>query len=203
MLRFASFAFAALAVLAAVLAIVPGMPGLPSRAQGPETVTMEDRDEAMSAFARCLAERGLTATIIPGEGLRPARLAVAAPDADGLADDDTVRQANAAYVECRGTIEDVERRWAAQQGTPTSEQVLALVERLEACVRAGGVPEEGSVEGARFVRYENQPRPVQLEPADLPKYLQCARREEERTGLLPPFPFPGGAAENAAALVGR
>jgi hypothetical protein len=178
-------------------------PPLPSPAM--PAVTMADREAALAAMAHCIEqELGVHVTVIPGEGLRLGTLAMELPDADGTPDAETPRHGHEVSRACSERhMAAVEQAWQEQRGTPTPADVEQLHRRLEACVAAGGVAEEGEVGGGAFVWYANPPaRHVSIARDDLPKYYQCAQHEEELTGLKPPPPVPGDPATVAAWVVG-
>jgi hypothetical protein len=161
------------------------------------SVTMADREAALHDLARCLEAAGLEGVaVVPGEGMRPGGVTFRVPAAEGQP-----RAADAVYRDCAArTTVPVETAWRQQQGVLSSEETEALHRRLEACVAAGGIPGLAAV-GGSFGYYPNPPlRHLAIAREDLDKFWQCARREEETTGLKPPYPIPGTAAEVQAWL---
>ncbi len=162
-------------------------PGSEQVAARAGTVTMADRVAAIDALAACMREAELQGVEVRhGEGLRRGGVTFQVKEAEDIA------AADALYRGCiERTTSPVERAWAKQQGVLTADETEALHRRLEACVAAGGVPDEQLV-GGSFGYYPNPPlRHIQIARADLDKFHQCAQREEETTGLKPPFPIPG------------
>ena len=155
------------------------------------TVTMADRVAAIDVLLACMKQAGLEGVEVRhGEGLRRGGVTFQVKEAEDIP------AANALYRGCvERTTSPVEQAWAKQQGILTSEETEALHRRLEECVAAGGVPDEKYL-GGSFEFYPNPPlRHIQIARADLEKFDQCAQREEETTGLKPPFPIPGTIAE--------
>jgi hypothetical protein len=154
-------------------------------------VTIGQIDVAVLLTVMCIKTAGLDAVLIPGEGLRRATFRITPADPDRVVSTPvTPETANAIVAACRAEyLDELDRSWLNQLEPPSALIVEALQARLLACVAAGGI--EGGPTADVFVAYRTPARwQLAVDPSEFWEYSQCAYREEVRTGLRAPYPWP-------------
>lgn len=153
-------------------------------------VTRAEYEEAVSLYLECGRAAGFTPQPVAGEGLRTTQVGFRIPDADGIPDAETVRDAQAKLAECsRMYLDEVSGIWEGQKQTPGAAALSLFYDALNACVAAGGRPEIPVPKISRFTLYEGAPATsIAVKRADRDAYVQCALALEAETGLVAPPP---------------
>jgi hypothetical protein len=150
------------------------------QASSPDLVTVADVNAAVVQTIACLNERGITASVQEGSGLRPTRFSYQAG-----ADADTVRQTNENVADCAVQMQQVQEQWSQQKEQPTAEEFRALVARITECVDTGA---QGTTLSSPVTvlsgPYDADPSFIlALREDQLEAFANCSQAEEAATGL--------------------
>lgn len=146
-------------------------------------VTPEEHERSFHEYIDCIEAAGFRVfEMDPGRGLRRSNASIALA---GEFTQAAIQDAHNSAGKCRGSyLNAVDITFAQQLPVLNAAQVAELTERLLACVANGGVPGVSTPDQA----YDggNQVR-IPSESAE--KYAQCARIEQEKTGVYSPAPI--------------
>lgn len=153
-----------------------------------EPVTPVQLEGEIEAYKACGEAAGYTPLVLPGDGQRPTRVGFSIPEPGGVPNNATVAESRERLAECAAELDAVSSAAAAQRGEPSAEELVALYDRLEACVAVRAAPSAApAFPFSEFAVYRNAPaRDVEVGPGGVEAYAACAVELQAETGLLSP-----------------
>lgn len=152
-----------------------------------KTTSLDDVNAAMATAVRCMAERGIVATLEEGNRLRKSTYSFKVPPKNGdesAGPDPTIM---ASAQDCQRPALELDREYAEQRGVPTDAAINARLEFFEACIAEGNDPDTAMPGSIANAGYGGSDRTVTIRPEQADAAAKCAILVEEETGLYAPI----------------